>query len=63
MCGKRQKGDAKKLREKNKTLLMDKSKVCVDIRVMFSKLKVCISLFTFYIFSTLISMLNTYICI
>lgn len=53
MCdsnGKRKKGGAEKLREKKRTLLMDNAKICGDIRVMFSKLKVCIYLFTFHTF-------------
>jgi len=49
---KRKKGGAEKVREKKKKLLMDNAKICGDIRVMFSKSKVCIYLFTFYNFST-----------
>ena len=42
----------KSYEKKKRTLLMDNAKICGDIRVMFSKLKVCIYLFTFYTFST-----------
>lgn len=47
---KRKKGGAEKVREKKKKLLMDNAKISGDIRVMFSKSKVCIYLFIYFLY-------------